>query len=581
MAGVVALAALIAACNPAVEVAFNKSSISEIETMGFRNDVPTACSCTDSDVVFTLPLTSQANTIIDPGSVVEGTVLEIGTTMTADSVEFSQARLFPAPDQPCAVDNDCATGFTCAPLSTNAVNNDLVCQRDITINVKGDTMRFQRDDLDATKLALMVMIANGGSIAGFNPAVGIARAELRTDPTGLRVSGAQEVVSRIAADGYRAGNEICIASFAGEGRSSVSFAPGLEQIDPRQAGACFLDAEDNSALLTQVLGGVGGAVNSNGARANWGALLAGIDRFSEADPTAERQLLFFTDGPDDGSVAAAGETFEQVVNQARAQGVQIHIVHLDNQFALADSDNDGVPDRADNCREVPNASQEDSDSSCGGFGQVGDGACGDACDEDIDDDGQVNDADECPYLSNQTCGGDTDGDFVGNDQDGCPNEAEDRDGFNDDDGCVDADNDQDGIPDTVDACPDLAEDASGDATDGCPDEVGPSDLFAQLACETGGSYQYNLETLQGTPGGLQPVMRALATGVPGRFEVGVAIPTLVDVPDGAYTVAASVSLSYAGRTRTLVPGMDPAVNDRASQVTFDHRAVVFKRSSCP
>ena len=45
--------------------------------------------------------------------------------------------------------------------------------------------------------------------------------------------------------------------------------------------------------------------------------------------------------------------------------------------------------------------------------------------------------------------------------DACPDEAEDKDGFQDEDGCADADNDGDGQPDGQDDCPNEPEDKDG------------------------------------------------------------------------------------------------------------------------
>jgi outer membrane protein OmpA-like peptidoglycan-associated protein len=101
--------------------------------------------------------------------------------------------------------------------------------------------------------------------------------------------------------------------------------------------------------------------------------------------------------------------------------------------AERDRDHDGIPDRYDQCPDVP----EDVD----GF---------------QDDDG-------CPDYDN-------DNDGIPDSLDKCPNKAEDKDGFQDEDGCPDYDNDQDGIADSVDKCPNFREDYDGvEDKDGCPD----------------------------------------------------------------------------------------------------------------
>ncbi len=67
-------------------------------------------------------------------------------------------------------------------------------------------------------------------------------------------------------------------------------------------------------------------------------------------------------------------------------------------------------------------------------------------------------------------GADSDGDGVLDSVDRCPEVAEDRDGFEDADGCPEADNDGDGIEDLVDGCPEVPEDLDGfEDTDGCPE----------------------------------------------------------------------------------------------------------------
>jgi outer membrane protein OmpA-like peptidoglycan-associated protein len=90
---------------------------------------------------------------------------------------------------------------------------------------------------------------------------------------------------------------------------------------------------------------------------------------------------------------------------------------------------------------------------------------------------------------------DRDGDGTPNTVDACPDEAEDADSFEDEDGCPERDNDRDGTADAADGCPNEAEDrddfededgcperdndldAVPDATDRCPDAAEDTDGF--------------------------------------------------------------------------------------------------------
>lgn len=180
--------------------------------------------------------------------------------------------------------------------------------------------------------------------------------------------------------------------------------------------------------------------------------------------------------------AAGGAGITRGVGSPDARVVAMLAYAMPEPPPRYDSDNDGLMDDEDQCPyQAEDPDQFEDEDGCVDPDDDRDGIddVADSCRLEPEDKDDFEDGDGCPDPDN-----DKDGILDGKDT--CPNEPEDTDGFEDADGCPDPDNDGDGILDNQDECvdePGVPEqhgcpesDRDGDTVidklDNCPDEPG-------------------------------------------------------------------------------------------------------------
>ena len=170
--------------------------------------------------------------------------------------------------------------------------------------------------------------------------------------------------------------------------------------------------------------------NGNTVQLSQSSVIVGTDSADVPDSPSAGQLYFDETGNKFYVYHEEGWTLIQL-------GETVDDIYDTN--ADSDTDEDGVLDQDDNCPNTANVNQEDQDND----------NIGDVCDEDIDGDTILNDVDNCPQIANfgqsdidgddfgDLCDTDIDGDGILNDDDACPEDYDPDQIDTDFDGCED------------------------------------------------------------------------------------------------------------------------------------------------
>ena len=102
---------------------------------------------------------------------------------------------------------------------------------------------------------------------------------------------------------------------------------------------------------------------------------------------------------------------------------------------------------------------------------------------------------------------------------------------------------------------------------------GPQDSLAQVACESGGSFQYVPRAA-----GLSDAMQALGRELPSHFEVDLEVPDFAgaNIAPGAYRLGGRVEATVLGLSLSYSFGGDEASQVGISDV-IDRRFTIFRR----
>ncbi len=369
MIGLFSTAAL--GCDTVALISFQAREFNTIEALGVT---PLAGSCDGSDgaAMLRFVMIADDNSPIRPNEVLAGENIDV----TRDDLTLTNGKLFELPDIQCSAESCVFEEFTCKPADESYPASRNRCLREASVDIDG-AVQFESDVTSTQTFA--VLIENSGSLDGWLPsdiggkypdldADGFAdptattdvnlKTSRATDRTGNRkvaVGAAAQKWSTIAKLAAGEDRKTTFGAWQFSGTSTAGVQSLVARVTPNQQvwTEQALAAENSIAELTDPVQD----------RANVYQAMAEVleNDLAAAEIAAnDKTLVVFVDGPDDLRLNAYD--LERVITAAKAAGVRIFIVQLDQ--AVATTDISGVPLFRDDPRYIEDQDNCASDADC-------------------------------------------------------------------------------------------------------------------------------------------------------------------------------------------------------------------------
>ena len=353
-------------CKPSIFISKDPAKLGAVYSTGAL-PFEGACGISDESGVrirFAMTSSVQPPEPIREGTKLPGfTVRATGTNpnFTSSSVQFAalaesptnEAVIYPAPDVACSTDADCSNGMVCDLRARAQTSGDTtrVCQLKTTLGpITARPLVETRPPTQSTH-DVLVLFSNGSTILGANPN-GTSNPDRQSDPDESRTSSVFYMTSRLAAlanldEDLAEAVKVCVGYFNEPTGLSLKLLPEgatpsncFKRVDGGVVNDIARVNPEVDSLFTEIQ-----STSQTGPRSNYGAIMNGADILGPGSNTRKKHIVLVTDGRDDGSNSNT-ETFENAAAKLLTNGIQLHVLQLDNPGNEALGIGSGTPSGA-------------------------------------------------------------------------------------------------------------------------------------------------------------------------------------------------------------------------------------------